>query len=167
MNCEALWRHTVQCGTELWDSTFWYKVLLYSSVKLLFICTHGFIYSMFSSFLKHSWWHATYCILLMLSYFICCTKQQVFVYSCVCMPMISWWVGAYAFTRCMKIVIVFPVIASSCFRTTQTKRSVAPVPASLSRHEHRSPLGNRRCAHSLTEISRRKQAWPQGIREER
>lgn len=106
----------------------------------------------------------TCCIVLMMSYFICRTSQQVFVYCCVSMPMILWWVGAYAFTQCMKIVIVFPVIASSCFRTTQTKRCVA-LPASLFRHKHRFPLGNRHCAHSLTEISRRKQAWPQGIME--
>lgn len=36
-----------------------------------------------------------------------------------------WWVGAYAFTHCMKFVTGFPVIASSCSWTAQTKRCVA------------------------------------------
>lgn len=133
----------------------WFYLHLHSQVVLgIFECTH-----------------ATCCIVLMMCYFLCCTSQQVLVYSCVCMPMILWWVGAYAFTQCMKIVIVFPIIASSCSRTTQTKCCVAPLspptslPVSLYRHKQRSPLGNRCYAHSLTEISRQKQAWPQGIRE--
>lgn len=42
--------------------------------------------------------------------------------------------------------------------TNKIQCAPSPSLAPFSRHEHCSPLGNRCCTHSLTEISRRKQA---------
>lgn len=61
-------------------------------------------------------------------------------------------------------------VSRHCLQLLQNntnKGNVAPIPGSYFRLKHWSPLGNRHCAHSLTEISWRKQAWAQGIREEK
>lgn len=51
--------------------------------------------------------------------------------ACVCLDL-CLYVYDFVMTRCMKIVIVFPVIASSCFRITQTKATWPPSLAPIS-----------------------------------
>ncbi len=57
---------------------------------LSFICNCGFIY-LHSDVVEKLTQHityTTYCILSIMNDFRCCTSQQVFTYSCVCVPAI-------------------------------------------------------------------------------
>lgn len=106
----------------------------------------------FSSGLSRLWLHFANMLQCIDDVSFSCTIHHSRCSFSACMAIILWWVGAYAFTQCLEIVIVFPVIASSCSRTTHPRPY--PPPA----------VPHRRCTHSLTGISRWKQVWPEGIR---